>query len=154
MSSGSLASFARQVVVVLKDSRLWMLVFPFLLLVILIVLLASPRFVPVLIFPLGLIASFIMSRIDRLPVIGEPPSLNNLTERILVPAAAGILLIPGPEVLTRIWLMPWHWFHTSSENPSCAFLMSGAAWSWFGFVVCGALLAALTRERSTFAAIV
>jgi len=119
----------------------------------LIVVLVGPRLAAVLTLTLGLIASYVINQIDRLPAVGGL-SLASLSERILIPATAGILLIPGPEVLTRIWLMPWHWFHTSSESPSCSFLMSGAAWSWLGFVVCGALLAALTRERSTFAATV
>ncbi len=154
MTSGSPTSFARQFVLVLKDSRLWIVVLPFLLMVSLIVLFLGPRSAAVLTLTLGLIASYIINQIDRLPVIGGLTSLNSLSERILVPALAGILVIPGPEVLARIWFIPWYWFHTSSENPSCSYLISGAAWSWLGFLVCGALLAALTRERSTFAAVV
>ena len=154
MTSGSLASFARQFVVVLKDSRLWIVVLPFLLLVSLIFSFLGPRLAAVLSLTLGLIASHIVSQIDRLPVIDDLSSLNSLGERLLIPAIAGILIIPGAEVLTRIWLMPWYWFHASSETPSCSFLMSGAAWSWLAFLVCGALLAILLRERSTLAATV
>src|SRR5260370_32554617 len=154
MTSGSLASFARQFVVVLKDSRLWIVVLPFLLMVSLIVLFVGPRLAAVLTLTLGLIASYVINQIDKFPVVEGLSSLNSASKRILVPALAGILVIPGPEVLTRIWLMPWYWFHAGSENPSCSYLMSGAAWSWLGFLVCGALLAALTRKRPPFPPIV
>jgi hypothetical protein len=153
MTTSSLGSFARQFVVVLKDSRLWVVVLPFLLIVSLVFSLVGPRLAAVLSFTLGIVASYLINQIDRLPAIGDLSSLKNLTERILIPAVAGILIIPGAEVLTRIWLMPWYWFHSSDQNPSCSYLMGGAVWHWLGFLVCGALLAALTRERSTFAAI-
>jgi hypothetical protein len=154
MTSGGFASFARQFVVVLNDSRLWIVVLPFLLIVSLILLFAGPRLATVLTLALGLIASYIINRIDQFPVVDARSSLNSLSEKILVPALAGILLIPSPEVLVRTWLMPWYWFHKSSEIPSCSFLITGSAWAWLGFLICGGLLAVLTRERSTFAAII
>jgi len=50
--------------------------------------------------------------------------------------------------------MVWHWFHGIEAIPSCPFLLIGAAWGWLGFLICGAILAVLTRERAVFAATV
>jgi len=150
--SDNFRSFARQFVAVLKDTRLWVVVLPFLFLVSLIVLFVGPRLAAVLTLTIGLVASYIINQIDRLPAIGGLSSLSSVGERVLLPAIAGILIIPGSGVLVRIWLMPWYWFHTTTENPSCSFLMAGAAWGWVGFFVCGAVLAALTKDRGTFAA--
>src|SRR5205823_2979692 len=86
MTSGSFSSFARQFVVVLKDTRLWIVVLPFLVLVSLIVLFGGPRLAAVLTLPLGLVGSYIIRQIDRLPVIDDFSSLKNLSERILLPA--------------------------------------------------------------------
>jgi len=105
----------------------------------------------VLTLTLGLIASYIINQIDRLPVIDNLSSLTNLGERVLVPALAGILLVPGSEVFgAESGPCPGIGCIPAGENPSCSFLMTGAAWGWLGCLVCGALLAALTRERSNF----
>ncbi len=154
MSSGTLNTFLRQFFVVLKDIRLWLVVLPFLLMVSLIILFLTPQTATILTFAVGLIASAAINQISTLPVINDFSPLHRFTSNILIPAVVGILLIPGPEVLVRIWLMVWHWFHGIEAIPSCPFLLIGAAWGWLGFLICGAILAVLTRERAVFAATV
>ena len=153
-NSGNFGSFARQSLVVLKESRLWAVVIPFLVLAGVVVLLVGPRVATVVTLAIGLVASYVINRIDKLPALDGLQSVSTLTERVLVPAFAGILIMGGSDILVRIWLMLWFWFHTSTENPSCSYLMVGAAWGWLGVIVCSAVLAALTRTRATYAAIV
>ena len=92
----------------LKDLRLWIVVLPFLLLAALIIAFVPPQLATILTLTVGLIASRIINKIDALPVVAGLSPLNSLSERVLVLALAGILIIAGPEVLVRIWLMPWY----------------------------------------------
>jgi|GEM_PF-6512235 hypothetical protein len=154
MSSGTLASFLQRFVVMLKDVRLWVVVFPFLLIVSLIILFFTPQIATMLTFAVGLIASAVINQLNTLPIIDDFSPVKRFRTNIVIPALTGILLIPAPEVLTRIWDMFWQLFHKSGDVPSCGFLLAGSAWGWLGFLICGALLAVLTKERALFAATV
>lgn len=151
---GNSRSFAQQFVSELRDSRLWIIVLPSLLLSGLVISFIGPRLAAVLTLAIGLIASHLLNRIEKLPIPGGLSTRGSFYQRILIPALVGIFIVPGSEILARLWLAPWYWFHASSEVPSCWFLMCGAAWGWFGILVCGSLIALLTGRRATFAAMV
>ncbi len=136
----------------LKDTRLWIIVLPALLLVGVTVSFAGPRVGAVLTFAIGLIASYLLRQMEKLPVPDHFSTLSNLYVNTFLPALAGILVLSSSEILTRLWMMPWYWFHTSKESPSCPYFLTGAVFNWLGFAVCGSVIGALTERRATFAA--
>src|SRR5436853_3956084 len=147
-------SFGRQFVVVLKDLRLWAVVIPSLLLSGLVLSFLGPRLAAVATFAIGLIASYVLRQVEKLPALGELSLPNNSYERFLIPVLVGILIVPSAEMFSRLWMMPWYWFHTSKDIPSCKFLMGAIACDWTGFLFIGVVVAILTRQRATFAAMV
>jgi hypothetical protein len=151
-TSGDVLSFARQFIVVLKDLRLWAVLLPFLVLSGLAVSFLPARPATVLTLMIGLLASYLIGQIEKLPAIEDFSSLTSLYERTLFSALVGILPIPGSEVLPRLWMMPWYWFHTRNATLACSFLIGAVAWDWLGFFVCRAVIAIQTGKRATFAA--
>jgi len=153
-SSTTLRSLFRQFIVVLRDSRLWIIVLPSLALSGIAIAFLGPRVATVLTLGIGLVASYLVNQIEKLPQIGAISELDTAFQRIIAPAITGIFVAPSSDLLARLWLTPWHWFHTSSEIPSCWFLMTGVAWDWIGVLVCGAVIALLAGRRATFAAMI
>ncbi len=125
---------------------------PALLLVGVTVSLAGPRVGAVLTFAIGLIASYLLRQVEKLPAPDHSSTLSILFVNTFLPMLTGILVLSSSEILTRLWMMPWYWFHTGKESPTCSYLLVGAAFNWLGFAVSGALIGALTERRATFAA--
>lgn len=146
--------FVKQLVVVLRDVRVWAIVLPILAASALSLSFLGPRTGAVLTLGLGLVGSYLINQIDKLPVPADAATFERLYDRILLPAVAGIFVASSSDIFVRVWLTPWHWFHARSDVPSCWFLMCGVAWDWFGVLVCGAVIALLTGPRATFAAMI
>jgi len=156
-SSSNFRSFDTQVGFVLRDLQLWAILLPALLLIGIVIEFLPPVGAAALTAVIGLLAGYVIQPIDNFPISGGPGTLERIYEKTVMPGIVGILVVQGSDVFARLWLMPWYWlfwYHSIRETPSRWLLMCGVAWDWFGFLVCGVLLAVIAGRRATFAAMI
>ncbi len=147
--------FFRAITVSLKDIRLWFIVIPSLILPGLALVLLKPTWLAgVVSVGLALVASHLISTVEKLPRPNEKELAESLYRKVLLPAATGILMIPSVELFGQLWAMQWHWFHTNGSIPTCSFLWTIGILGWLGNLVVPAVIALLTRERAVFATMV
>jgi hypothetical protein len=144
-------SFSRQVIAKLKDSRFWLIAGSTVLLDIPIIIFLDTRLAGLLTLGLGLAASYLIRQIDQFSKPQSSFVAATFYERTLIPALVGLVFIPGSDIFARIWVMPWHWFHSEGTIPSCSFVLSTAAVDWFGLVFSCVLVAVLMGRRADFA---
>ncbi len=147
--------FFRAITVSLKDLRLWFIVIPSLILLGLALVLLKPTWLAsVVSVGLALVASHLISTVEKLPRPNERELAESLYRKVLLPAATGILMIPSVGLFVDLWAMQWHWFHTNGSIPTCSFLWTIGILGWLGILVVPAVTALLTRERAVFATMV
>lgn len=84
--------FFRAITVSLKDLRLWFIVIPSLILLGLALVLLKPTWLAgVVSCELALVASYLISTVEKLPRPNERELAESLYRKVLLPAATGIL---------------------------------------------------------------
>lgn len=146
-----LKEFSASIKATLKDSRLWFIVVPSIVICAVALLLFRNWFGAVISFAVGLIASRLVNNIEALPRPDERKLAASVYRTAVLPAAIGVMVIPSSELLARLWFMPWHWFHTSDATPACSYLLTGVFFDWLGVLIAPALTALLTKDRAVFA---
>jgi len=147
--------FFRAITVSLKDLRLWFIVIPSLILLGLALVLLKPTWLAgVVSCGLALVASYLISTVEKLPRPNERELAESLYRKVLLPAATGILIIPSVELFADLWAMQWHWFHPNGSIPACSSLWTIGILGWLGIIVVPVVTALLTRERAVFATMV
>ncbi len=139
----------------LKDLRLWFIVIPSLISLGLALILLKPTWLAgVVSAGLALIASHLISRVEKLPRPNEKELAESLYRKMLLPAATGILMLYSASCFADLWAMQWHWFHTNGSTPACSYLWTVVILDWFGILVVPAIIALLMKERAVFATMV
>lgn len=147
-------SFFGRLAITLGDLRLWAILLPTFLLSGLVLLFLGPRIATALTLVIGLAASYLISQLEKLPTFDGISIMTGFYHRALLPGLVGVLAMQGTEIFSRVWLVPWYWFHPNSEFPSCWLLMCGIVSDWLGFLLCGAVLGTVLGRRATYAATV
>lgn len=138
----------------LKDSRLWLIVLPSLGLCGLALVLLKTWLGTAISIAVGLVATRLINNIESLPKPDERELAEGIYRSVLLPAAAGILIIPSSDLLVRLWWMPWHWSHTNDATLPCAYIWIAALLGWLGVLIAPGVTALLTRQRAVFATVV
>jgi len=147
--------FFRAIGASLKDLRLWFIVIPSLLLLGFALVLLKPAWLAgVFSGGVALIASYLISTVEKLPRPNEKELAESLYHKVLLPAAIGIFIIPSVGLFADLWAMQWHWFHTNGSIPSCSSIWTIGILSLLGILVVPAVTALLARERAVFATMV
>jgi hypothetical protein len=147
--------FFSAITVSLKDLRLWFIVIPSLILLGLSLVLLKPTWLGgVFSCGLALVASYLISTVEKLPRPNEKELAENLFRKVLLPAATGILIIPSFGLFADLWTMQWHWFHADGSIPACSSLWTIGILGWLGILIVPVVIAFLTRERAVFATMV
>jgi hypothetical protein len=137
----------------LKDSRLWLITIP-LVVIFGLALAFSARLAAVISIAVCLVAAHLINRIEFFPRPNEKALATTVYRSILLPSAIGIFLFTNTDLLARVFFMLWHWTHASSDIPACTTVVTEAAVGWLGVPLTATLTAVLTKERAVFATIV
>lgn len=144
-------SFTSRVVAKLKDPRFWLIAGSSLILSGLVIVFLKDRLATFLALVIGLTSSYLIRQIDDLPMPRSKFVAATFYEKTFVPALVGLVFISGSDIFSRIWVMPWRWFHGEDAVPGCAFLLSAAGVDLIGIIFSCVVVATLMGRRSNFA---
>jgi len=105
-------------------------------------------------FAVALVASRLINQIETLPKPNGRELVGNFYQNVILPATIGVFVICSSDILVRLWMMQWHWFHSHESIPTCSFVLTGALMDWLGVVAAAVVTATLARNRATFAMMV
>jgi hypothetical protein len=150
----TIAELFASVKTTLKDGRLWLIVLSALTICGLSLLLPYRSLSTLISIAVGLVASHLINRIERLPKTDVSAAGMSFYRNVLLPAAVGVMVISNSNLLARVWFMLWHWLHANNSIPSCRSIFTGAILGFLGVPVTAAITAAIVKQRAVFATVI